>query len=450
MTEEGSQPLSRIATRLGIAGIALAATLGIAACGDDDDDTGTAVRAAAARSHWSPTRPRSRLSRRGSSRPSRRPTPASDVEFSTSFGSSGDQRRAVEAGQPADFVDFSLEPDMLSLVEAGLVAADWNTRSDQGHRHQLGRRACPSARATPRTSRASTTSLTKDVEIITPNPATSGGAKWNIMAIYGSQIEARASPSRRRSTLVATVIEQDLGPRRQRPRLAADVRQRQGRRPDRLRERGHPGPGRGDRARVRDSRRHDPDREPRRGHDRGRRTPRRAQAFLDFILTDEGQQIFADYGYRPVDRVRARGEHGQVPGGPRASSRSPTSAAGRRSTRSSSTTRRARSRRSCASRAPRSSRGTDEHLMTPPPADTAVATPPKERLSLPFGGEMLTRGVVLTWLSIIVLIPLGAVVFRSFDEGLGAFWDAISAARGRGGDQADRDHLVRSSSRSTR
>ena len=61
-----------------------------------------------------------------------------------------------------------------------------------------------------------------------------------------------------------------------------------------------------------------------------------------------------------------------------------------------------------------------------PPADTAVATPPKERLSLPFGGEVLTRGVVLTWLSIIVLIPLGAVVFRSFDEGLGAFWDAIT------------------------
>ncbi len=61
-----------------------------------------------------------------------------------------------------------------------------------------------------------------------------------------------------------------------------------------------------------------------------------------------------------------------------------------------------------------------------PPADTAVATPPKERLSLPFGGEVLTRGVVLTWLSIIVLIPLGAVVFRSFDEGLGAFWEAIT------------------------
>jgi sulfate transport system permease protein len=64
--------------------------------------------------------------------------------------------------------------------------------------------------------------------------------------------------------------------------------------------------------------------------------------------------------------------------------------------------------------------------MTPPPADTAVASPPKVGFRAPFGGEVLTRGVVLTWLSIIVLIPLGAVVFRSFDDGFAAFWDAIT------------------------
>jgi sulfate/thiosulfate transport system permease protein len=64
--------------------------------------------------------------------------------------------------------------------------------------------------------------------------------------------------------------------------------------------------------------------------------------------------------------------------------------------------------------------------MTPPPADTAVATPPKVGFRTPFGGEVLTRGIVLTWLSLIVLIPLGAVVLRSTDEGLGAFWNAIS------------------------
>lgn len=64
--------------------------------------------------------------------------------------------------------------------------------------------------------------------------------------------------------------------------------------------------------------------------------------------------------------------------------------------------------------------------MTPPPADAAAATPPKG-FSLPFGGELLTRGAVMTWLSIIVLLPLAAVVARSTEEGAGFFWDAITA-----------------------
>jgi sulfate transport system permease protein len=64
------------------------------------------------------------------------------------------------------------------------------------------------------------------------------------------------------------------------------------------------------------------------------------------------------------------------------------------------------------------------------PADTAVASPPRGGVRLPFGGAALQRGVVITWLSIIVLIPLGAVVVRSLDGGLGAFWDAISEPEG--------------------
>ena len=48
-----------------------------------------------------------------------------DVEFSNSFGASGDQSRAVEAGQPADLVHFAIEPDMKRLVDAGLVDSDW-------------------------------------------------------------------------------------------------------------------------------------------------------------------------------------------------------------------------------------------------------------------------------------------------------------------------------------
>jgi sulfate/thiosulfate transport system permease protein len=61
-----------------------------------------------------------------------------------------------------------------------------------------------------------------------------------------------------------------------------------------------------------------------------------------------------------------------------------------------------------------------------PPADTAVATPPREGLRLPFGGEALTRGISITWISVIVMIPLAAVATRSLDEGPAAFWDAVS------------------------
>ena len=63
-----------------------------------------------------------------------------------------------------------------------------------------------------------------------------------------------------------------------------------------------------------------------------------------------------------------------------------------------------------------------------PPADTAVATSPRVGLRRPaLGGEALTRGVATLWISVIVLIPLAAVVVRSTDEGAGAFWDAITA-----------------------
>src|SRR5436190_4233116 len=50
----------------------------------------------------------------------------SDVAFKTSFGASGEQSRAVEAGLDADVVSFSIEPDMERLVKAGIVSPDWS------------------------------------------------------------------------------------------------------------------------------------------------------------------------------------------------------------------------------------------------------------------------------------------------------------------------------------
>src|SRR3954471_21711580 len=54
-------------------------------------------------------------------------TPAGkDVDFTLSFGASGDQSRAVVAGQKADIVAFALAADVFPLVKAGLVANNWN------------------------------------------------------------------------------------------------------------------------------------------------------------------------------------------------------------------------------------------------------------------------------------------------------------------------------------
>lgn len=70
---------------------------------------------------------------RGDDIPAFRETAAGEgTDSSTSFGSSGDQKRAVEAGQPADFVYLALEPDLTDLVEAGLVAESWDANPHDG------------------------------------------------------------------------------------------------------------------------------------------------------------------------------------------------------------------------------------------------------------------------------------------------------------------------------
>ena len=110
------------------------------------------------------------------------------VKFDESFGSSGEQSRAVEAGLPADVVEFSLEPDMTRLVDAGLVAEDWNQNEYDGIVTDsvvvlVVRKGNPKGIT-------GWDDLTKEgVEVIEPNPFTSGGAKWNIMAAYGAQLK---------------------------------------------------------------------------------------------------------------------------------------------------------------------------------------------------------------------------------------------------------------------
>jgi sulfate/thiosulfate-binding protein len=111
---------------------------------------------------------------------------AKGLNFKNSFGASGDQSRAVDGGQPADYVAFALEPDMTRLVKSGKVAEDWNKNQYKGMVHQsvtvfVVRKGNPK-------SIKSWDDLTKPgVEVINANPFTSGGARWNVLAAYGAK-----------------------------------------------------------------------------------------------------------------------------------------------------------------------------------------------------------------------------------------------------------------------
>ncbi len=111
----------------------------------------------------------------------------SGVEFSDSFGSSGDQSRAVEAGQPADVVHFSLEPDMTRLVDAGMVADDWSKNQYKGIVEDSVV-VFVVRKGNPDNIQTWDDLIQPGVEVITPNPFTSGGARWNLMAGYGNAV----------------------------------------------------------------------------------------------------------------------------------------------------------------------------------------------------------------------------------------------------------------------
>jgi sulfate/thiosulfate transport system substrate-binding protein len=113
-------------------------------------------------------------------------TPAGDgVSFSQSYGASGEQTRAIKAGLDADVVALSLAPDMDELVAASKVDAKWKKQSYKGM--VTNSVVVFVVRdGNPKKIKSWNDLLRPDVDVVTPNPFTSGGARWNVMAAYGS------------------------------------------------------------------------------------------------------------------------------------------------------------------------------------------------------------------------------------------------------------------------
>jgi sulfate transport system substrate-binding protein len=219
------------------------------------------------------------------------------VSFDQSYAASGEQSRAVEGGLPADVVDFSLEPDMTRLVDAGLVDEDWNQNEYDGFVSDSVV-VFMVRKGNPENIQTWDDLIKPGIEVIEPNPFTSGGAKWNIMAAYGAQLEQGKSEEEAQQYLTELFEHVPVLDKSARESLAtfsggkgdvllgyeneAILAQEQGEEldyivPDETLLIENPV------AVVNESEHIE-----------------KAQAFVDYLYTDEAQTLFAETGYRPV------------------------------------------------------------------------------------------------------------------------------------------------------
>jgi sulfate/thiosulfate-binding protein len=112
--------------------------------------------------------------------------------FSPSYGNSGDQARAIIAGLPTDVAALSLEPDITKLVKDNLVAPSWKSTPTKGIVTRSVVVLCVRP-GNPKHITGWADLVKPGVEVLTPNPFTSGGARWNVMAAYGAQIAQGSS-----------------------------------------------------------------------------------------------------------------------------------------------------------------------------------------------------------------------------------------------------------------
>jgi sulfate/thiosulfate-binding protein len=137
------------------------------------------------------------------------------VSFTQSYGGSGEQSRAVANGQHADVVNFSLEPDVERLVKAGMVSPTWKQNATHGFVTNSVV-VIIVRKGNPKHITGWSDLVKASTQVVTPNPFTSGGARWNIMAAYGAQLKEGKTPAQAQAYLTALfhkVVSQDSSAR---------------------------------------------------------------------------------------------------------------------------------------------------------------------------------------------------------------------------------------------
>ncbi|MFB2888829.1 MULTISPECIES: sulfate ABC transporter substrate-binding protein [Aeromonas] len=108
-----------------------------------------------------------------------------DVVVSQSHGGSGKQARAVVDGLEADVVSLALAYDVNAVAKQGLIAADWQNRLANNAAPYTSTIVFLVRKGNPKQIKDWGDLVRKDVAIVTPNPKTSGGARWNYLAAWG-------------------------------------------------------------------------------------------------------------------------------------------------------------------------------------------------------------------------------------------------------------------------
>ncbi|MEO6811107.1 MAG: sulfate ABC transporter substrate-binding protein [Isosphaeraceae bacterium] len=227
------------------------------------------------------------------------------VRFEESYNSSGAQSRAIASGFDADVAMLALEGDLERLVKAGLIRKDWNSGSTRGMVTRslvvIGHRE-----GNPLEIHDWDDLAKPGVDVLYPDPKTSGGARWNINAIYGAGLLNSGGDSDAARDLLArvqaNVVNMDGSGRQSVATFERGVGdavvtyENELLLQTKMTGRNAPyvippatllieGP-----AAIVDA-----------SVDRhGNRAL--AQAFLDFLRSPEGQKIMADYGFRPLDQ----------------------------------------------------------------------------------------------------------------------------------------------------
>ena len=130
-----------------------------------------------------------------------------DVVVKQSHGGSGKQARAVMDGLRADVVTLALAYDIDVLAQAGLIPANWQKRLPNNSSPYTSTIVFVVRKGNPKQIKDWNDLIRPGVSIITPNPKTSGGARWNYLAAYGYALKGNGNNDQRAREFMAAFFK---------------------------------------------------------------------------------------------------------------------------------------------------------------------------------------------------------------------------------------------------